>query len=349
VLHGLSPSLSFAIFLQHLLGIATALLLFLTVRRVAPLGWGLLPATVVLLAGPQILLEHAALAEGLFTFFIAATTYSTVRAPEDGYAWAALAGSLAISAGLVRLVGLPLVAVVILWLLATPSDVKPRLKVAATAFLAAGAVYGLYLAEMKHETGFGGPRPTQAGDYGAPTRDGPASSNVDRIVGELEAFWSEGERHYPKQGYTYDGVVKLIASGTNPLISNLPGYNTLASNDVTELPTALYDYERHTRLRGIPFVVLALLGGVGLAFARGRRLAVGALLLAVSFVVLVVPIAYVYYDARYAVPGYGPLAAFGAIGAASLCERLRVGMEAPEGKLSPRRPLGRQSVRSRGA
>lgn len=322
--HGLSPNLSFAMLIQHLLGIATALLLFLTVRRVAPAAWGLIPAAVVLLAGPQILLEHAALAEALFTFLIAATVYCTVRASDGGWPWEVLAGLAAVSTGLVRLAGLPLIAVVVVWLLAARmGDVRLRVRSAAVALLAAVALYGVYLAEMKRETGFGGPRPTQAGNYGTPTNGKSKESGVVRVVTDLGAFWSEGERHYPEQGYTYDGVIKLIGYPGNHFISNLSGYDTVASSDITELPTTLFDYERHTRLDGFPFALLALFGTVGLAFARGRRLAVGVFMLAVTVVVLVVPIVYVYYDARYVVPGYGVLAAVGAVGAASVYERVR--------------------------
>jgi hypothetical protein len=77
-------------------------------------------------------------------------------------------------------------------------------------------------------------------------------------------------------------------------------------------------------LEGPVFVVLVLCALCGLPLARGRRLRAGLLLAGVALAALVGPIALTYYDARFAVPGYGPLAAAGAIGAATLWERASV-------------------------
>jgi hypothetical protein len=88
------------------------------------------------------------------------------------------------------------------------------------------------------------------------------------------------------------------------------------------VPRPLDAYERRTRLEGPAFVALLLCALLGVPLARGRRLAVGLLMLAASVVTLVGPIAVLYFDPRYAIPGYGSLATAAAIGAAALAERL---------------------------
>jgi hypothetical protein len=62
--HSLNANLSATILLQHALGLASALLLYLAARRVGlSRWWSLLPAGVLALSGTQILIEHALLTE----------------------------------------------------------------------------------------------------------------------------------------------------------------------------------------------------------------------------------------------------------------------------------------------
>ena len=77
-----SPSqLEFTIALQHLLGIATGLILYAAVRRLgAPVWAGVLAAAAVLLSLDQIFLEHAVMNETVFTFLFALALYAAVRA-----------------------------------------------------------------------------------------------------------------------------------------------------------------------------------------------------------------------------------------------------------------------------
>ena len=64
--HGVSAHLTTVVVIQHLLGIASAMLLYGAVRRLTRSAWpGLLPAAVVLLWGTEIFLEHAILTESL--------------------------------------------------------------------------------------------------------------------------------------------------------------------------------------------------------------------------------------------------------------------------------------------
>jgi hypothetical protein len=71
LMHEIRPHLSFVILLQHLMGLASGLLLFGAVRRAGlPAGLGLVPAAVVILGGSELFIEHAALSEALFIFLI---------------------------------------------------------------------------------------------------------------------------------------------------------------------------------------------------------------------------------------------------------------------------------------
>ena len=88
LLHLVAPSLWLVVALQHLLGLATAALLYL-----APRAWGLLPAALVALGADGVFLEHAAVSESLFMFLVAAALYCGVRSLDgDRVAWPAACG-----------------------------------------------------------------------------------------------------------------------------------------------------------------------------------------------------------------------------------------------------------------
>src|SRR4051795_5215845 len=118
-LDGLHASLGVVVGVNHALGLATAVLLFMTVRRLgAPPLLGLVPAVFVALSGDTGFLEHAPLSEPLFTFLVAAAAYAAVRALDDpGLVWPAAAGLALGYATTVRVVGLALLPVFGLWLL----------------------------------------------------------------------------------------------------------------------------------------------------------------------------------------------------------------------------------------
>ena len=117
VLHGISPHLILVPIVQHALGLISAVLLFLTVRRCGGPRWlGLVPAGIIALGGDELFLEHAALSEALFIFLLSATLYSAVRASQGRAWWAALAGLCAGLGVWDRGAGIPMVAVVALWL-----------------------------------------------------------------------------------------------------------------------------------------------------------------------------------------------------------------------------------------
>jgi hypothetical protein len=137
--------------LQHLFGVAAALLLYAAVRRLgAPRAAALVPAAVALLWGDLVYLEHAPLSESPFVLLVAAGLYCGVRGLDrDGrqLGWLAAAGVLVTAAALFRNVGLVLPPVVTLWALAaTAGPLRRRLIGAAAVGLPAAAVIGAYAA-----------------------------------------------------------------------------------------------------------------------------------------------------------------------------------------------------------
>jgi 4-amino-4-deoxy-L-arabinose transferase-like glycosyltransferase len=130
--------------LQHLMGIATALVLYAAIARLARSPWpGLLPAAVVLLNSDQIFLEQSVMSETLFGIFAASALYAAVRAidaPVPWWRWPLATGVLTALAAIVRTEGVFLVPVVcIVLLVIRPRPWKGRLA-APVAALASAAV-----------------------------------------------------------------------------------------------------------------------------------------------------------------------------------------------------------------
>ena len=137
--------------LQHLFGIAAALLLYAALRRAGVARWAaLIPAAVGLLWGDLVYLEHAALSESPFVLLAAGGLYSAVRGIErEGrwVAWLALAGALLAAAALFRNVGIVLAPLVALWALAAAAGPwRSRLISAGAVAGAAALVFGIYVA-----------------------------------------------------------------------------------------------------------------------------------------------------------------------------------------------------------
>jgi hypothetical protein len=112
--------------LQHLLGIATGLLLYALVRRLgAPVWAGLLAAAAALLPIDQIFLEHALMTEAPFTFLLVTATYAAVRALDSGtvvwreissrHLWIAAAALLFAASVWVRTAALVVVPLLVVW------------------------------------------------------------------------------------------------------------------------------------------------------------------------------------------------------------------------------------------
>ncbi|HLM85378.1 MAG TPA: glycosyltransferase family 39 protein [Solirubrobacteraceae bacterium] len=159
LVHLLSDSLAFTIVVQHVLGLATGVLLFASVRRTGAPAWlGLLPAAVVFFGGTGVLLEHALLGDCLFAFLQALGVYACVRALfEPAWRWPALAGAAIGASFWVKTVGISSAAVTVpLLALAAPGTRRRRLLSTACA---GGVVVVLlvgYIAAQAAVTGYTG-------------------------------------------------------------------------------------------------------------------------------------------------------------------------------------------------
>jgi len=117
-LHWITPHLVFVTIVQHLLGLASAVLMFLTVRAIGGPAWlGVVPAAALALSGDELFVEHAALSEAPYVFLLSVMLYATVRAWRGSWRWALLAGLCAGLGVWDRGAGLSLLPVVPLWLL----------------------------------------------------------------------------------------------------------------------------------------------------------------------------------------------------------------------------------------
>jgi hypothetical protein len=117
----LTRQVAATVILQHLTGLASALLLWAATRRITRSEWaGLFPAAVVLLDPDFIFLEHSIMSESWFVLTIAAGLYATVRAldePVPYWRWPLLAGAILALAVTIRTAALPLILVAIVALL----------------------------------------------------------------------------------------------------------------------------------------------------------------------------------------------------------------------------------------
>jgi hypothetical protein len=157
LLHGIHPSLSFAILVQHLLGLGSGLLLFGAVRRAGFSGWvALVPAAVVMLSGSEIFVEHAPLSEALFIFLVDLALYALVRT-WTSWGWGILAGLALGTATDVRSIGLVLLVVTALVLpLTAPGALKRRIGLGVLVVVAAALPVGGFLHAHEESQGYGG-------------------------------------------------------------------------------------------------------------------------------------------------------------------------------------------------
>ncbi len=120
-LGALTREVAVPVLLQHLVGIASALLLFAATRRVARSEWaGLLPAAIVLLNPDQIFLEHSIMSESWAVLTVSVGLYAVVRAfddPDPWWRWPALAGGALALGVAIRTAGLLAIPVAVLALL----------------------------------------------------------------------------------------------------------------------------------------------------------------------------------------------------------------------------------------
>lgn len=156
-LHFVSESVELVVLVQHLLGLATGIVLFAAVRRLgAPLWAAALAAAAVLLSVDQVFLEHALLTESVFAFMLAVVVYAALRALEPGGPtrlgplttadlWVTLAGVVLGLSVWVRAPAIALVPILAVWLaFAKPGARSDRLGAGALAFGTGLAMVLLY-------------------------------------------------------------------------------------------------------------------------------------------------------------------------------------------------------------
>jgi len=158
VLHGITPHLIFVTIVQHALGLLTATIYFVAVRRSGgPRLLGLAPAAMIALGGDQLFMEHSALSDSLLIFIVSVTLYCALRASGGQLWWAALAG---VAAGLGvwdRGAGLVMVAIVASWLLFSAGRPTRRtLASGLVALIASLAMIGVYIGWREEVSGLSG-------------------------------------------------------------------------------------------------------------------------------------------------------------------------------------------------
>ncbi|HVR04739.1 MAG TPA: phospholipid carrier-dependent glycosyltransferase, partial [Solirubrobacteraceae bacterium] len=161
LMHGIRPHLSFVIFVQHLMGLASGLLLYGALRRLGFSGWvALVPAAVVMLGGSEIFIEHAPLTEALFIFLVDLSLYALARVwtGRRAWGWALLAG-LALGAAVdVRSAGLLLLPVLVLAAALFAPERAWRWRTACGALILIASLLPIegYLKAHKEAQGYGG-------------------------------------------------------------------------------------------------------------------------------------------------------------------------------------------------
>jgi hypothetical protein len=392
LVHFFSDSLSFTIFVQHALGVATGLLLYRSVRRTGAPPWlGLVPAAVVFFGGTGLLLEHSLLGDSLFAFVQAVGVYAAVRALcEPGLRWALLAG-LAIGISFwVKTVALSsLVLVVPMLALGAPGSVRRRLRSAAAAGGVAMLVIFGYAAVQAQVTGYWGYErqaawnlygrvatfvdcshftapagtrflcPTEALGHRLPPafyQYGRSTPAVQRFGGParapgyanalLQRFSVAAIEHEPiayagaivhglglfvsprpGEGYTPESIREALLepAGVKSIQPALAAYYP-HSRGYTGRSAAVHPlafYESHTRIQGALLILLALAALIGAPLLPGRVRAAAILFTLTAIFSVIFAVAGNSYDARYAYPAFGPLAAGAALGAWGIAARLR--------------------------
>ncbi|HEY4811296.1 MAG TPA: glycosyltransferase family 39 protein [Solirubrobacteraceae bacterium] len=157
LLHHLGDNLLFTIGVQHVLGIASGLLLYKAVRRTnAPPWLGLLPAAVVFFGGTGLFLEHSIMSDSLFTFLQAVGVYAAIRALYDHrLRWSLLVGAAIGLSFWDRTVALSsAVLIPIVLLCAAPGGIRRRLLSALTVTVTVVALIASYVGSQYYFTGY---------------------------------------------------------------------------------------------------------------------------------------------------------------------------------------------------
>jgi hypothetical protein len=390
LIHAFSSDLSVTILVQHILAIATGVLLYKAVRRTAaPPYLGLFPAAIVFFGGTGLFLEHTLLGEVPFAFAQAVGVYAAIRAlSEPGLRWPLLAGVAIGVSFLIKPVGLASALLVPpLLLLAVPGSRRRRLRSATSTALAIIAVVFAYVTAQGLAAGYWGYlrgdglnlyaraatfadcsqfTPPKGTRMLCPTEplghrmsqngfEYSESSPARRFFTPPPGRWNARLRRFSVAAIEQEPIayLKAIMHGLPFYITNRAGEGYTPEQlreallTVTGFPriiesyypqyraytslsgsiSALVFYEEHTRVQGALLVLVLLVAIVGAPLLRGRQ-RWGAILFTLTAIFsAILAVAGNSYDARYAYPAFGPLAAGAALGAwgiASRFERERV-------------------------
>lgn len=173
----LSRDIDVTIWIQHLLGLATACITYAAFRRLGTPVWvAICAAAGFLLSIDQVFLEHSILSESPFTLLLAIVIYAAVRALPDPRPvgrltartlWLTVAAIALGLASWIRPVAVPLIAVLAIWAaLAFGGSARVRLGYAAAAAVPAVALVLIYCGIQAADNGhFGLTRSTGWATY----------------------------------------------------------------------------------------------------------------------------------------------------------------------------------------
>ncbi len=152
-------SLTFTIVVQHLLGLATAVLAYATLQRAGAPRWvALVPAVVLTLTLDAIYYEHTLLSETPFTLLVTGALYCGVRSLEErsGIGWPIACGLLLGLAVTFRGIALFAIPVFVLALLLRDGGWRRRLAGAGATAIAVVALLVSYAALQESQNGYFG-------------------------------------------------------------------------------------------------------------------------------------------------------------------------------------------------
>jgi hypothetical protein len=231
------PELSAVVAIQHLLGLATAALIYLVMRRVTERRWlPAFPAALVALSGDQLLLEHSILTESLYTFLATAGVCGLLYAVVDGRRMLPLLAVSGFALGVattVRPVGIPLVMFAGVWLVfAIGGARRERLLRTAVAVVPALGVIVFYIVAQGSLTGTWGVSP--ASGWALYTRVAPIADCHDfdpprgsDVLCESRPSFAPGGQGRPGPGFYQFVGGPAIAHFGNPFNTGLRGSGTM--------------------------------------------------------------------------------------------------------------------------
>ncbi len=277
-LHAVFPThLTWVIALQHLFGLASAVLVFLAVRRAGGPPWlGLLPAALVALNGAEMFLEHTTLTESLFIFLLALGLYFATRAAGARTpVWAALAGLTLALANTVRVVALPLMLVLLVWLLLGSGGAwRRRLIASAVSLVCMACVLTPYVVLQHKHTGYWG-LTTPAGAWNLYSRVAPFA-NCKKFTpppgtSVLCESTPPSQRKAGVEQYTFDSELspadRAFGNGAGPFASS-----QASNRKISEWTRAVILHQPFEYLETVFESVLAYVAPVDVVFSSHNEI-----------------------------------------------------------------------------